>query len=138
MDYPTRELLLMRHAEAAGAEPGLGDHGRPLTRRGRRAANCVGRWLEGEGVPDRIVSSTAERARTTARIVADACGYEGPLLEVPDLYLAGALILGLLFVSFTVTFAVRLTLPAARQAFYASIIYLPMLLLLLSLDKIKP
>ncbi len=53
-------------------------------------------------------------------------------------YLTGALALGLAFVWFAAQFARRLTIPRARLLFYASIFYLPMLLAVMMLDKIKP
>jgi protoheme IX farnesyltransferase len=52
-------------------------------------------------------------------------------------YLAGALVLGLAFAWFAAQFARRLTLSRARQLFYASILYLPLLLAVMMLDKIK-
>ena len=52
-------------------------------------------------------------------------------------YLAGALVLGLAFLWQAVQFSRELTAQRARQLFYASIIYLPLLLGLMVLDKIK-
>lgn len=53
------------------------------------------------------------------------------------IYLAGALILGLAFIWFAVQFARQLTIPRARQLFFVSILYLPLLLGMMVLDKIK-
>jgi protoheme IX farnesyltransferase len=53
------------------------------------------------------------------------------------IYLFGALILGMVFLWQAVQFSRELTLARARQLFYASILYLPLLLGLLVLDKIK-
>jgi heme o synthase len=53
------------------------------------------------------------------------------------IYLAGALILGLTFIWFALQFARQLTILRARQLFYVSILYLPLLLALMVLDKIK-
>jgi protoheme IX farnesyltransferase len=53
------------------------------------------------------------------------------------LYLAGALVLGLAFFWFAIQFARHLTIPRARQLFYISILYLPLLLTVMVLDKIK-
>jgi protoheme IX farnesyltransferase len=53
------------------------------------------------------------------------------------IYLFGALLLGLLFLAAAVGFARQLNIPRARQLFFASIIYLPLLLGLMVLDKIK-
>ena len=52
------------------------------------------------------------------------------------IYLAGALILGLSFLWFAVRFSRDLSLPRARQLFYASILYLPLLLAAMVLDKL--
>ncbi len=53
------------------------------------------------------------------------------------IYLAGALLLGLAFLWFAIQFARYLTIPRARQLFFVSIIYLPLLLGIMVLDKIK-
>jgi heme o synthase len=53
------------------------------------------------------------------------------------IYLAGALILGFGFLWSAVRFSRHLDVPRARQLFYASIVYLPLLLGLMVLDKIK-
>lgn len=50
-------------------------------------------------------------------------------------YLFGAIALGLAFLVGAVIFARKLTLRAAKQLFFASIIYLPLLLILLVADK---
>jgi protoheme IX farnesyltransferase len=52
-------------------------------------------------------------------------------------YLAGALALGLLFLWFAIQFSRDLTINRARQLFYASILYLPLLLAVMVLDKIE-
>lgn len=53
------------------------------------------------------------------------------------IYLAGALVLGLAFIWFAVQFARQLTIPRARQLFFVSILYLPLLLGMMVLDKVK-
>lgn len=86
-----RTLLLMRHAKSdwGGGQP---DHDRPLNPRGRRDAPRMGEWVrEQVGVPDRILSSTAERAISTAQKVALASGFDGGIVERRDLYLASAM-----------------------------------------------
>jgi len=52
-------------------------------------------------------------------------------------YLAGAFVLGLLFLGCAILFSRQLTLVRARQLFFVSILYLPLLLGLMVLDKIK-
>jgi heme o synthase len=54
-----------------------------------------------------------------------------------QLYLFGALVLGLVFLVCAVQFSRRLTLASARRLFLVSILYLPLLLGLLVLDKLK-
>ena len=52
-------------------------------------------------------------------------------------YLVGALVLGLLFLGFAILFSAQLTRARARQLFFASILYLPLLLILMVIDKLK-
>jgi phosphohistidine phosphatase len=62
---PERRLVLLRHAKSAWPD-GVPDHDRPLASRGRRDAPAAGRWLRKSGlVPDRVLCSTAQRARET-------------------------------------------------------------------------
>lgn len=82
-------LILVRHAESAPGSPTGDDHGRPLTRRGSRDARAMAERLSTSGVTvDRIVASTAVRARTTAAAFGSAFGVEPELRD--DLYGAGA------------------------------------------------
>jgi protoheme IX farnesyltransferase len=60
-----------------------------------------------------------------------AFGLVGPV------YLAGALVLGLVFIAAAVQFTRQLTLTRARKLFLTSILYLPLLLGLMVLDKVK-
>jgi protoheme IX farnesyltransferase len=52
-------------------------------------------------------------------------------------YLGGALVLGIVFLAAAFRVSRRLTLPAARQLFFASVLYLPLLLGLMVVDKIR-
>jgi len=52
-------------------------------------------------------------------------------------YLTGAMLLGVGFLTFAILFARQLTVTRARQLFFASIVYLPLLLAALVLDKVK-
>ena len=82
-----KTLLVLRHAKSSWDDSGLDDHDRPLNKRGRRDAPRMGELIEAEDlVPDLILSSTALRARQTAVLVADACGYQGEIMLEPDLY----------------------------------------------------
>ena len=66
------------------------DHDRPLNKRGKRDAPRLGRLLKKEHiVPDIIISSTAVRARATAKAVAKTSGYKGEIVLDKSLYAAG-------------------------------------------------
>src|SRR5581483_2969014 len=52
-------------------------------------------------------------------------------------YLVGALVLGIAFLWFAIQFARHMTIPRARQLFFVSILYLPALLVMMVLDKVK-
>ena len=52
-------------------------------------------------------------------------------------YLLSALVLGFLFVWCSFQFARDATVPHARRLFYASLLYLPLLLVVMVLDKLK-
>ena len=85
-----KTLLIMRHAKSSWKEPGMADHDRPLNKRGKRAAPRMGELLDEHAWrPERVLSSTATRARETAVIVAKNCG--APEVELfRELYLADA------------------------------------------------
>jgi protoheme IX farnesyltransferase len=53
------------------------------------------------------------------------------------IYFVGALVLGLIFIWSAVQFSRQLTVSRARQLFYVSILYLPLLLGLMVLDKVR-
>jgi phosphohistidine phosphatase len=66
-------LAIARHADAEWGAPSLSDHDRPLSVRGRRdAAHLAALLQELNFAPERLISSTALRARETAAAVADA------------------------------------------------------------------
>lgn len=70
-----KTVYFIRHAKSSWAEPGLRDIDRPLNDRGLRDAPFMAQLLKNKGVrPDRIVSSPAKRALSTARFFADAMG----------------------------------------------------------------
>lgn len=86
-----KTLLLLRHAKSSWKEEGLADHDRPLNKRGKRDAPRMGKLLRKEGlIPDVIVTSTAKRARKTARMVAESSGYSGKIVKSETLYQAGS------------------------------------------------
>jgi phosphohistidine phosphatase len=70
----TRRLILLRHAKSAWPDD-VADHERPLAPRGRRDAPAAGKWLrKSEHVPDRVLCSTARRARETWQLAEEKLG----------------------------------------------------------------
>ena len=73
----TKKLLVIRHSEAEYNAPSRKDFERKLTESGMVYANKQGRKLyETEFKPDYFASSSAIRAETTARILADQMRYD--------------------------------------------------------------
>lgn len=71
-----KTLLLCRHAKSSWDDPDLTDFERPLNTRGRRDGRFMGDLLRDRGIsPDRILTSPANRAMTTARMIAETLGY---------------------------------------------------------------
>ena len=71
-----KTLYLVRHAKSSWKYPNLDDFERPLNKRGRKNAPFMGRILKKLKVaPDLVISSPANRAATTARIIADTIDY---------------------------------------------------------------
>ena len=65
-DPKMTRLLLLRHARAAWAEPGMRDFDRPLDSNGLVDADAMGASLFAGGLlPQRIICSSARRARET-------------------------------------------------------------------------
>jgi phosphohistidine phosphatase len=85
-----KSLLILRHAKSSWKHPELTDHDRPLNKRGKRDAPCMGEILRSEHlIPEAIISSTAARAHATAEAVAKASGYKGEVTLNRSLYAAG-------------------------------------------------
>jgi phosphohistidine phosphatase len=69
-------MLVLRHGKSDWGDPDKADFDRPLAPRGLKDAPRMGDVLAlFQCVPDRILSSPALRARQTAELVAEACGY---------------------------------------------------------------
>jgi phosphohistidine phosphatase len=82
-----KELLILRHAKSSWSNSYLADHDRPLNERGRQDAPRIGRLLRDESLtPDLIITSSAERALTTAELVAVNSDYEASLRVTRSLY----------------------------------------------------
>ncbi|WP_454849637.1 SixA phosphatase family protein [Rhizobium binxianense] len=83
---PTR-IYLLRHAEAAWAEPGQRDFDRPLNEKGYGDAEIVADRAADKGYrPDLLLSSTALRCRDTAEAVHRAMGSSLDMRFVDALY----------------------------------------------------
>jgi len=84
-----KTLYLVRHAKSSWKYPNLDDFERPLNKRGRKSAPLMGKILKKLKVtPDLVISSPANRAAMTARIIADKIkypldkiGYSGAIYE---------------------------------------------------------
>ena len=82
-----KTLLIFRHAKSSWDQISAPDHDRPLNKRGKADAPAMGELLRTESLtPDLIICSTAKRAKDTAELAAEACGYEHDILFTRDLY----------------------------------------------------
>jgi phosphohistidine phosphatase len=82
------QLTLIRHAKSSWGEPELSDFDRPLNGRGLDDAPMMGRVMKNNGLEfDRMVSSPAQRAITTARLIAAETGHpEGAIATRTEMY----------------------------------------------------
>ena len=72
-----KTLLLLRHAKSSWDEPNLRDFDRPLAKRGKRDAPRMGEALRERGpLPDFVLCSPAQRARSTMKAFIKAAGIE--------------------------------------------------------------
>ncbi len=77
-----KTLILMRHAKAGWAGPGMDDHDRALNKRGRSATPVMARWLEARGLrPGTVLCSPSRRTCETVELMRDAA----PGLPEPEL-----------------------------------------------------
>jgi phosphohistidine phosphatase len=82
-----KTLLIMRHAKSSWSNGHLSDHDRPLNGRGIASAPRIGTMLRDLGlIPDTMLASTANRAHSTAVLVAEACGYTNEIAVEGSLY----------------------------------------------------
>lgn len=83
-----KKLLLIRHAKSSWTNAFQGDFERPLNDRGHRDAPAMAEKLCKRGITiDCFVSSTANRARTTAEYFANAYGKsKKDIVFFPELY----------------------------------------------------
>lgn len=85
-----KRIHVLRHAKSDRGDPDLDDHDRPLSERGRRAADRLSRHCREAGVrPDVVVCSTALRARQTLRRLRPGLGPRARIVEDRSIYLGG-------------------------------------------------
>ena len=84
-----KTILLMRHAKSSWKDAELTDHERPLNKRGQIDAPRMGTIMcEHELIPQRILSSTALRARQTAQAICEVCGFQDEVTYLDQFYMA--------------------------------------------------
>ncbi len=85
-----KTLTLVRHAKSSWDDSTLSDRERPLNHRGERDALEMGRRIGGHGIrPSLIITSPAQRALESARIIAREINYPIEFLQrEAHLYLA--------------------------------------------------
>jgi phosphohistidine phosphatase len=84
-------LMLLRHAKAEKAEPGMDDHARQLNSRGRSDAGLIGAYMARHAlVPDQVIVSSAQRTRETWEHLAAELGARVSASFEHRLYNAGA------------------------------------------------
>ncbi len=82
-----RTLYIMRHCKSRWDQSNVQDIDRKLSARGKRDAQNIGRQLALDAPPpDLMMTSTARRARATAKRVARAWGYKATITKEPRLY----------------------------------------------------
>jgi phosphohistidine phosphatase len=70
-----KTLLLLRHAKSGKGDPSLEDFDRPLKERGKNDAQLIGKYVGKQQIKaELVISSPAERARTTAELVLKSAG----------------------------------------------------------------
>jgi phosphohistidine phosphatase len=77
----------MRHAKSSWEKANLSDFDRPLNSRGKRDAPIMGKFLQEQNLkPQKIYSSPANRAITTAKIIAKEVHFNDSIIEMPSFY----------------------------------------------------
>ncbi len=77
-----KTIFFIRHAKSSWDDPTLRDIDRPLNKRGKHDAPVMAKLLREQGImPDRIISSPAKRALSTAEVFAAEMGIEDIFVE---------------------------------------------------------
>lgn len=85
-----KTLLLVRHAKSSWDDPAVSDFDRPLNERGKADAPIMAKRIKDKEILiDAFVSSSAKRARKTAKIFAHVFATkDDEIILAPELYLA--------------------------------------------------
>jgi len=83
---------LIRHGKSSWDHPDLSDMDRPLKKRGIKDGTLMGQIISKAGIkPDLLISSPANRAYSTAMIIAREIGYpEEAIVKDQEIYFNGA------------------------------------------------
>lgn len=82
-----KNLLVMRHAKSDWGNSALSDFDRPLNERGVKSAPLMGKeLLKRNKIPELIVTSPANRAKTTAEMTSEACSYKNQIIHEKEFY----------------------------------------------------
>ena len=83
-----KTVYFVRHAKSSWKDATLRDIDRPLNDRGKRDAPFMAKLLRGQGLqPDKLISSPAKRALSTAKYFAEAFDIsQKDILVVEDIY----------------------------------------------------
>ena len=84
-----KTLILMRHAKSSWKDHDLSDFERPLKKRGKKDAQAMAAILmEKELLPQKLMASSAKRARRTAEILIEETKTVIPAEYLEQLYMA--------------------------------------------------
>ena len=82
-----KTILLFRHGKSDWDADYGADHNRPLAKRGEKSASLMGRYLASlDQLPDRVICSSALRAKETVRLAAKAGKWSCPITFAEELY----------------------------------------------------
>ena len=84
-----KNLYLIRHAKSDWTDESKSDFDRGLNKRGEKAILTMAKALKEKKImPDLILSSSAKRAKLTAKGLAKEIGYSGKIKYIDTLYMA--------------------------------------------------
>jgi phosphohistidine phosphatase len=86
-----KTLFLLRHAKSSWKDQSQADFERPLNRRGKRAAETIGKYFKTSSIfPELILCSPAERTRETVELVLKASRWSTEVRYDQRIYEASA------------------------------------------------